>query len=146
MSETTVNMHNEIDNTNEWPIQPAAQRRNITLVECSMNGLYSKRLDYIQGVMWVPQDQPEEAQHLAPAAPELSLVVTLTHPMARDQENNSACLSRVERNIRTFLGIVRSWKGMWQSLVARRTKDPGFQWTPFVFVLNETRKGIEGRG
>jgi hypothetical protein len=29
--------------------------------------------------------------------------------------------------------------------MSRRTKDSGFQ-TPFVFVLNETRKGIEGRG
>jgi hypothetical protein len=27
--------------------------------------------------------------------------------------------------------------------VLQRTKDPGFQWTPFVFALNETRKGIE---
>lgn len=63
-------------------------RINITLVECSMNGLYAKRLDYSQGVMWVPQDQPEEAQRLAPAVPEpeMSLVVTLIlkiHPMAR---------------------------------------------------------------
>jgi hypothetical protein len=24
--------------------------------------------------------------------------------------------------------------------VSRKAKDPGSQWTPFVFVLNETRK------
>jgi hypothetical protein len=40
-----------------------------------MNGLYARRLDYIQGVMWILQDQLEEARRLAPAVPELNLVV-----------------------------------------------------------------------